>query len=114
MDTSTLQEERADSFIRLAEFYMEIRENRRKMEWKVSFGIWGALLVVAYNFKEQLANTPWDILAIIAVIVAFLHMRLWIWPMFVRNESDARIAYYFESRAERYASGNEGEPMGRA
>lgn len=93
------KQDRFDDHLRLADFYMEVRRDRRQHEWKVSLGLWLALAAGAVSVTK-LPQIPTVILALILLLVTIGHAYLWVRSNYIRNERDAIRAYTHTDKAE--------------
>jgi hypothetical protein len=94
------EEEKFDAHLKLAEFYMEVRKNRRQHEWRVSVGLWVALAGGIISVKS-FPKIPTSVLAAFLLAVVIGHAWLWVWSNYWRNERDAKKAYGHSDRAEK-------------
>ena len=81
-----------DHYMKLADFYISRFDNRREYEWKVTLGLWGAILGSIVVFGDKLKNIPILILSIIAVLVLFGHF-LWLHFNWRANRIDKDSAF---------------------
>jgi len=100
------RQDRFEDHLKLAEFYMEVRKDRRQHEWRVSLGLWAGLaagIVAAAN--KDTPPIPWWLLAVLLLAVIFVHACLWIPSNEARNNRDAKKAYRHIKEAERLLGG---------
>jgi hypothetical protein len=102
-----------DALLKLTEHKSQLREDRRRTEWKVSFGLWALMAATAYNLKDALAKQSVCTLIAALAIITLMQTFLWVLPMYLRNERDGRLAFYLAARAERIVMGDEGPPAER-
>src|SRR5438132_9548415 len=103
MNTSAQQQyerlsgkDRADVLMKLAEFRLTRQHRRRDYEWRVSFGLWVALVSALVTVKQRPNEIILDAVLILTVIV---HWLLWIMPLARRNRLDMKMAFFFSERA---------------
>jgi hypothetical protein len=89
-----------DAFMRLADFRMNVRKERRQLEWRVSVGLWIGLAAGMIAFKNLQIRLPEIILALFLLIVFLIHAWLWVVGNWWRNERDAMQAYRMIAMAE--------------
>jgi hypothetical protein len=81
--------ERFDAFVKLAEFRMEVRKERRHHEWRVSLGLWVGMAGGMAAFKEKGLSSIG--LGFFLILVALTH-ALWVQWNYERNVRDATRA----------------------
>ena len=89
-----------DAFMKLADFRMNVRKERRQLEWRVSLGLWVGLAAGMIAFKNLQFHIPQTLLVVSLVIVALGHAWLWVVGNWWRNERDAKRAYCMIAKAE--------------
>lgn len=89
-----------DGFMKLADFRMNVRIERRQLAWRVSLGLWIALAAGMIAFKNAQVHVPQGVLILILVLVVAGHGWLWVFGNWWRNERDAKQAYRMTAEAE--------------
>jgi hypothetical protein len=92
--------EKFDAFMRLADFRMEVRKERRQLEWRLSLGLWIALAAGMIAFKNAELHIWTPLLVFILIVVVVGHAVLWVHGNWWRNERDAKQAYQMIRMAE--------------
>jgi hypothetical protein len=89
-----------DAFMRLADFRMNVRKERRQLQWRVSLGLWIALAAGMIAFANREVRLPEIILALFLIAVVVGHAYLWVVGNWWRNERDAKKAYSMIAKAK--------------
>jgi hypothetical protein len=85
---------------KLADFRMNVRRERRQIEWRMSLGLWIALATGIIAFRNAQIRVPQYLLALFLVLVIAGHAWLWVGGNWWRNERDAKRAYEMIAKAE--------------
>ena len=91
------EKERVDALMKLAEFHMQHRKERREIEWRISLAIWGFLaagiVTTASNseFRKAITAHPFTVCGLL--IGAIFFHGLWIVANLARNVRDSDRAY---------------------
>jgi hypothetical protein len=89
-----------DAFIKLADFRMNVRKERRQLEWRLSLGLWIALAAGMIAFENlQGVRVPEYLLVPFLAVVVVGH-AYWVVGNWWRNERDAKQAYRMIAKAE--------------
>jgi hypothetical protein len=86
--------EKFDSCIKLAEFGAARHDGRREYEWKVTLGLWGAIVAGIATVRGQ----PLPGWVGYATVLAFSF--LWLRGIWVANEKDKRLSIHYREQAE--------------
>jgi hypothetical protein len=89
-----------DAFMKLADFRMKVRMERRQLQWRVSLGLWIALAAGMIAFKNAQIHVSLWLLAPFLAVVVLGHAVLWVFGNWWRNERDAVQAYRMIAQAE--------------
>jgi hypothetical protein len=100
--------DRFDAHYKLAEYYKQVRTERRQHEWKVTLGLWLALAVATASSKS-LPDIPWWLIAVFLEFVTAFHV-LWSLDNFRLRDRDAGRSYIHLSMASNIAGHNEVKP----
>jgi hypothetical protein len=91
-----------DVMLKLADASWKSMDTRRAYEWKVSFGLWAGLGALAgFLLKGQASPLAswqcWEVViaALGLVIVAAVHIFVWIRAVHERNHNDVRRAHHY-------------------
>jgi cbb3-type cytochrome oxidase subunit 3 len=95
---SAKEMDKFDAHLKLAEFHMEVRKDRRQHEWTVSLGLWALLAAGIVNVRSIPQRIPWWVLSFL--ILVFICHTLWISSNEKRNARDAHKAYVQFGKAE--------------
>jgi hypothetical protein len=90
-----------DTFIKLASFRMDMRKERRQLEWRLTVAFWAVLVGVVFIYRSLCF--PWSQLWSFAAVVLF-HF-LWVGLNWVRNERDIRKAFFYIDNLHHGATG---------
>jgi len=86
--------------MKLADFRMNVRMERRQLQWRVSLGLWIALAAGMIAFKNaRIPVSEWILVPILAGVLVG-HAVLWAYGNWLRNERDAKQAYQMIANAE--------------
>ena len=96
----------AHILVELANLAASRHDERRKYEWKVSFAFWALIVGAILRKPDFTIHIP----LIIGFLVFFLYSFLWIRGIWVANENDKRLLYFFRDQAVR-ALNNPGAPI---
>jgi hypothetical protein len=89
-------DERADVLMKLADFRVARRHERRQLEWRFSIAVWAALGGLIF---KGFSLPCWPLPAIVSVfLVIVLFHAWWIGLNWVRNERDIRKAFFYIDR----------------
>jgi|SRR2546421_6893355 len=86
--------ERFEACTRLAEFGATRHDGRREYEWKVTLGLWAAIVAGIATFRGQPLPTWLGYVTIVAF--AFL----WLRGVWVANEKDKTLSIHYRREAE--------------
>jgi hypothetical protein len=89
--------DRFDALMKLAEFTCNVREKRRDIEWKVSFGVW-AVTAASVAYLKHYSDYAAFLLLVLLVLA---HAFLWVRVHFNVGERDAKIMYFYVRHASR-------------
>src|SRR5262245_5775213 len=92
--------DRFDAFMKLADFRMDVRRERRQLQWRLSLGLWIALAGGMIAFKNLHVRILTFLLALILLTVVLGHAYWWVIGNWWRNERDAKQVYRMLARAE--------------
>lgn len=84
--------------IDLAEYYIRRFEGRREFEWKVTIGLWGAILGSAAVLSDYAGKLPLRITAILALAILFGHY-IWLRYTWRAHRIDKNAAFSFSRSA---------------
>lgn len=102
------EKDRFDAHYKLAEFYKQVRNERRQYEWRVTLGLWLALAAGMVQVKA-LPDIP-----VLAVVLFFefvvAYHSTWVIDNFYLRNRDANRSYAHLSRASNLAGLNKVEP----
>ena len=87
--------ERFEAYIKLAEFGASRHDGRREYEWKVTLGLWAAIVAGIATFRGQ--PLPWWVGPLTILMYGFL----WLRGIWVSNEKDKRLSLYYRQQAEK-------------
>lgn len=91
---SDLRENRFDECMRLADFWAGRHDQRREFEWKISLGLWAAILAGIISADKLAAVSPALRIAVSgAVFLAYC--GLWLYPLWRRSEFDKGQVFHF-------------------
>jgi hypothetical protein len=88
--------DRLDALLRIAEFYMAVRKERRQYEWRVSLGLWVGLAGGMISLK----GISLLVLVPLLILVNIGHAWVWVRSYYTRNERDSRRAYLYIDKAK--------------
>lgn len=97
--------ERFNACMQLANFGAGRHDNRRKYEWKITISRWALIVAAIANQKGipdpiQLPFVEKRIsLGVLAVAIILALAFLWLRGVWVANERDKRLAFYFRDQA---------------
>jgi len=88
--------ERFDALMQLSEFWMKRWQYRRQFEWMITLGLWGVLSASLIYIKVR---PPEAVLIQLLIAIVFGYAFLWVRPLQVRLEKDARWYFYYKDLA---------------
>lgn len=91
------QNEIVTACLRRAEFSKDLFNTRRSYEWKISLGLWAAILGSVTVFKGH--SIPMIVGILIGVIVISVHTFLWLKPLWEKNKGDQGRAFHYVDEA---------------
>jgi hypothetical protein len=91
------EKDRLDGYLALAKHHAERHDKRREYEWKISFGIWGALLGALAIVKDVSLNALWFWIGGGAIYV--IYALLWLPGIRRANEIDKSLWKFFRDQA---------------
>jgi hypothetical protein len=89
---------KVDQYTKLAEFYIARFDGRREFEWKVTLGLWGAILGSIAILGDTITQLPVWVLCIFAALVIFGHL-LWLHYNWRANRIDKDQAFIISRKA---------------
>ena len=103
------EKDKFDAHYKLAEYYKQVRSERRQHEWRVTLGLWLALAAATVSVKSLPDMPVWLIGLFLEFVVAF-HV-LWALDNFRLRDRDANRSYIHLSMASHIAGHNEVKPL---
>jgi hypothetical protein len=105
------EKDQFDAHYKLAEFYKQVRNERRQHEWKVTLALWVGLAAGAAGMVsvKELPHIPPCAVTIFLAAVLLYHW-LWVKDNFRLRNRDADRSYEHLSRASDIAGHNEVKP----
>jgi hypothetical protein len=91
------EKERLDGYLALVKHHAERHDKRREYEWKISLGIWGALLGTVAVVKDVSLNTVWFWVA--GGVICAIYGLVWLPGVSKANEIDKRLWQRFRDQA---------------
>jgi hypothetical protein len=105
------EKQRFDALIKLSDFRFARWQNRRAIEWKMSYAFWAVLVASAtFDKLHSVPFNPWVVGAFL--IAAVILHALWIRTNWISNEMDIRTAFHFSEQAERILLPGRSRPSG--
>jgi hypothetical protein len=97
-DSDFTKKDRIDAFIRLGDSSWRQMDTRRAYEWKVSFGLWTALgimagLLIRGEFKPPTIQAV--IYAVLLAIIVYVYIFIWSAELHKRNAGNKQDAHHF-------------------
>lgn len=101
--------EKAQSYVALANLSKELLSDRRKLEWRLAFSLWTAIVVVTYGLMEIYSDAPqgqrlgvggyWC--TVITFLIATLLYSFWWLPLNTGSDrKDMELLSYFRKRTQ--------------
>src|SRR3990172_3969136 len=87
--------EKLAACMRLAEFAATRHDGRREYEWKVTLGLWGAIIAAIATFRGE--SLPSWLGPLTLLIFSFV----WLRGVWVANEKDKALFIHYRTQAER-------------
>jgi hypothetical protein len=92
--------ERFDALMKLSDFRFARWQNRRGIEWKMSYAFWATLVSAATYQKLSDLPIPLCLIAAVLIIAVVLHAH-WIRTNWISNQMDILTAFHFAEHAEK-------------
>lgn len=90
-----------DGLMQLAEFHFKKFDTRRSYEWKISLGLWGAILAsVAIVGDSHLPIVALWVTVPVSFAIIGAYWFLWLKPLTKRNKLAQEAEHYFQRQAE--------------
>lgn len=102
--------DRFDALMRLGDFRFQRWQDRRKIEWRVSLGLWAliaALIAALAHDRKLLEHLPHNCIVVLAMIFVVIVHAYWVWFNWDRNQKDINHAFYFADSARQLLPGQE-------
>jgi hypothetical protein len=99
-DDELSKQQQFDAFMKLAEFRLARRRDRIALEWKITLGLWAALLAGGYLSIQTGQHFSWISTGIVLLLVWILHAWFGVRGNWVSSEFDALTALHFQEHAE--------------
>jgi hypothetical protein len=87
--------EKFEACMRLAEFSATRHDGRRDYEWKVTLGLWAALVAGIAKFRGETLPTLLGPLSVLS------YAFIWLRGIWVANETDKQLSRHYRSQAEK-------------
>jgi hypothetical protein len=100
--------DRLDALLRIAEFHMAVRKERRQYEWRVSLALWVGLAGGMLSLKTI------SLFVLVPMLIAVNAGHAWLWVRwyYTRNDRDARRAYLHMDKAKELLEPGSAPPPG--
>lgn len=89
--------EEAKVLIELAKLSLSRYDERRKYEWRISFAFWALIVGAMIKKKELMIPLPGQYW--ISIVAGVLYAFLWLRSVWVADENDKRLGFYFRNEA---------------
>ena len=96
-----------DTLLKFADASWHEMDTRRSYEWKVNFGLWTTLGVLAgVSFKGETSSLPqtpmWMIALVLLLfpVIGFVYIFIWTKGLYARNQRNMRRAHYYWNLVE--------------
>jgi len=86
------EDQQIDVIMRIADFYIARHDGRREFEWKVTLGIWGALLGSIFVLRDAEVEVPLVFLLILALAILLAH-GYWLYSVWRAHRFDKDTAF---------------------
>lgn len=92
---------RIDALLKLADSVWNEMDRRRSFEWKVNFGLWTALALLAgFMFRAEFNPSAWGRLFVVYVIGAITVVYISVWMLGLQRRSRVNIEAAYSMRRQ--------------
>jgi hypothetical protein len=92
------EKDQTDAHLRIADFYRQVRNERRQHEWRVTLGLWLTLAAGIVAAKDLPSMSIWYIRGLLTAIL--LCHFWWVLENYTRHNRDINKAYKHLRKAE--------------
>lgn len=94
------EDQKIDVILRIADFYIARHDGRREFEWKVTLGMWGALLGSIFVLRDAELEVPFTLTLILALVILLAH-HYWLSSVWRAHRFDKDAAFGLVRRIAR-------------